>query len=400
MRILFISQTTDIGGATIALKNIVTEVSKRYVIGILMPSRSGWLVDELSILPCKLFFSDYEMMIYPTHCICKYGRTNPIGYLKFIKAVYNKIVKQKKAKKDLICILHVFKPDIVHCNCSPLSFSADVCHKLHIPHVWHIREYSDLGYGHHLMPSKGCFFRKMTAKGNYCIAITKGIFQHFKLREGIDKVIYDGVFDEGLCPEEFKLNLMGNYFLSVGRIEPAKGTLELIEAFARVYNTHTNIRLLLAGGFSDQVYLESCKDVCKKNRIEDAVVFLGERKDVYNLMRHAIALIVASPNEGFGFSAVEAMLNSCLVIGRNSAGMKEQFDNGLQISGKEIGLRYNTQEELIERLGQVLSNNFDKEMKRRAFTVVTHSYSIQVHAKKLMDYYHIILAVNNSEKSR
>ena len=391
MRILFISQTTDIGGATIALKNIVTEVSKRYVIGILMPSRSGWLVDELSILPCKLFFSDYEMMIYPTHCICKYGRTNPIGYLKFIKAVYNKIVKQKKAKKDLICILHVFKPDIVHCNCSPLSFSADVCHKLHIPHVWHIREYSDLGYGHHLMPSKGCFFRKMTAKGNYCIAITKGIFQHFKLREGIDKVIYDGVFDEGLCPEEFKLNLMGNYFLSVGRIEPAKGTLELIESFARFHRNHSNVRLLLVGGFSNLLYLNSFKEVCKKYNIENVVFFCGVRDDVFTLMQHAIALIVASPNEGFGFSATEAMLNSCIVIGRNTAGIKEQFDKGLQITGSEIGLRYNTQEELIMQMNKAICRNYDTDMKQRAYSVVIKNYTIQVHVKSLMDYYLNIL---------
>ena len=55
----------------------------------------------------------------------------------------------------------------------------------------------------------------------------------------------------------------------------------------------------------------------------DNVKFLGIRKDIYSLMKNAMALVVSSPSEGFGFITVEAMLNGCLVIGRNTAGTKE-----------------------------------------------------------------------------
>lgn len=41
-----------------------------------------------------------------------------------------------------------------------------------------------------------------------------------------------------------------------------------------------------------------------------------------------MALIVPSPFEAFGLITAEAMFNKCLVIGRDTAGTKEQFDNG------------------------------------------------------------------------
>ena len=45
-------------------------------------------------------------------------------------------------------------------------------------------------------------------------------------------------------------------------------------------------------------------------------------------MSKALALFVPSSFEGFGFITVEAMFCGCLVIGRNTGGTKEQFDNG------------------------------------------------------------------------
>lgn len=57
-------------------------------------------------------------------------------------------------------------------------------------------------------------------------------------------------------------------------------------------------------------------------------------------MSKAQALIVASRFEGFGFITTEAMWNDCLVIGKNIAGTKEQFDNGVAETGHEIGLRF------------------------------------------------------------
>lgn len=387
MRILYIAHVVDIGGASIALLNIIKGLPKTIEIGVMLPATKGWLVEELRQCNCHLFFSDYELMVYPLAPIRKYGWWNPIGYLKFGKGLYNKFRKRRKARKDLKTIIQKFQPDIVHCNCGPLTFSLKVCQKMGIVHVWHLREYIDMGM--HIIPTMPLLKKRLKQQGNYCIAITKGIFDFFELREEKDVVIYDGVFD---IPKhkDFIDYAKEDYILAAGRIEPAKGTLMLLEAFGKFHKNHPQIKLLLAGGFSNPQYLELCKTFVSDNQLEDYVHFLGERKDIYQLMQKARFLVVASPSEGFGFITAEAMLNSCLVIGRNTAGTKEQFDNGLLITGKEIGLRFETMEELVQLMSYA-ANNSETEMRRRAYSIVATKYTNQGHVRQLCCFYEKIV---------
>lgn len=389
MRILYIAHVVEIGGASMALLNIIKGLPTTIDVGVMLPAQDGWLVDELKQCNCHLFFSNYEMMVYPVASIRKYGRWNPIGYLKFCKGLYNKFWKREKARKDLRNIINEFHPDIVHCNCGPLTFSLKVCQEMDVVHVWHIREYTKMDMNLDMIPTFSLFKKGLKQQGNHCIAITKGIFDFFELQEGKDKVIYDGVFD---IPQQKKFvdYAKENYILAAGRIEPAKGTLMLLEAFSKFHKKHFDIKLLLAGGFSNPQYLEQCKTFVSDNRLEESVLFLGERNDVYQLMQKARFLVVASPSEGFGFITAEAMLNSCLVIGRNTAGTKEQFDNGLLLTGEEIGLRFETTEELVDRMEDAL-NNPNVHMREKAFEVVTQKYTIQSHIEQLVNFYNDIL---------
>ena len=59
-------------------------------------------------------------------------------------------------------------------------------------------------------------------------------------------------------------------------------------------------------------------------------------------------LIVPSIFEGFGFITAEGMANGCVVLGRNTAGTKEQFDNGVKMTGKEIGVRFIDDNEMLQ----------------------------------------------------
>lgn len=389
MRILYIAHVVEIGGASMALLNIIKGLPATIEVGVMLPAQDGWLVDELKQCNCHLFFSNYEMMVYPVASIRKYGRWNPIGYLKFCKGLYNKFWKRDKARKDLRNIINEFHPDIVHCNCGPLTFSLKVCQEMDVVHVWHIREYTKMDMNLDMIPTFSLFKKGLKQQGNHCIAITKGIFDFFELQEGKDKVIYDGVFD---IPQQKKFvdYAKENYILAAGRIEPAKGTLMLLEAFSKFHKKHFDIKLLLAGGFSNPQYLEQCKTFVSDNRLEESVLFLGERNDVYQLMQKARFLVVASPSEGFGFITAEAMLNSCLVIGRNTAGTKEQFDNGLLLTGEEIGLRFETTEELVDRMEDALTNP-NTYMREKAFEVVTQKYTMQSHIQQLVNFYNDIL---------
>lgn len=388
MRILYIAHVVEIGGASIALLNIIRGLPETVEVGVMLPAKKGWLVDKLNRCNCHLFFSHYELMIYPLAPIRKYGWWNPIGYLKFCKGLCNKFRKNNIARRDLRKIILKFRPDIVHCNCTPLTFSLDVCRKMNIVHVWHLREYIE-EFDLNVIPSLSLLRKKLNKKENHCVAITKGIFNFWNLQDGKDVVIYDGVFD---APKQ--LNFIDytkdDYILAVGRVEPAKGTLTLLFAFSEFHKKYPYIQLLLAGGFSNLSYLEQCKKFISDNHLDDNIRFLGERNDVYQLMQKAKFLVVASPFEGFGFITVEAMLNSCLVIGRNTAGTKEQFDNGLQMVGEEIGLRFETTNELVERMCDAIENTYT-DMRMKAFEVVKNIYTIQSNIHNMISFYSQIL---------
>ena len=103
-----------------------------------------------------------------------------------------------------------------------------------------------------------------------------------------------------------------------------------------------------------------------------------------------MALVVSSPSEGFGFITVEAMLNGCLVIGRNTAGTKEQFDNGLNKYGQDIALRFDDSNQLLSHMKHVMDSS-ELQMRRLAYQLVVEKYSIQLHIKQLLKFYNRIL---------
>jgi glycosyltransferase involved in cell wall biosynthesis len=127
--------------------------------------------------------------------------------------------------------------------------------------------------------------------------------------------------------------------------------------------------------------------------MQQFVVFLGERSDISDIMRQARALIIPSRFEGFGLCMPEAMFQGCLAIGHNTAGTKEQLDNGLELTGKEIALRYNTIEELTQLLKTVTerpSSDFDG-YRLRAFDTVNQLYSSESNANSIYKFYNDII---------
>ena len=125
-----------------------------------------------------------------------------------------------------------------------------------------------------------------------------------------------------------------------------------------------------------------------------SITFLGMREDILSLMQHTLSLIVPSKAEGFGFITAEGMFSGALVIGKNTRGTKEQFDNGLTISGQEIGLRYNTQNELIAHLVRVTKDGIEPfiPMIKKGQTTVQRLYSIESHQQTVFEFYNHIIS--------
>lgn len=384
MRILFIASTSDWGGASNALYLLARELCKDNAVGVILPFPNGKLYKELSAINTRIYIEKYGLTSYSYH-------TNPI---KWAIKTLEMIIKRSHAKNRTKNIISDFKPDIVHTNVGPLDIALEYCIKNNIPHVWHHREYQEQ-IGIHFYPSTRTFNKYIHLKGNYNIAITQGLFCHLNLREGIDRTIYDGVFSDKEI-SHLNIGARKKQIICVGRIEPSKGIMELLSAFSIFSKSHQEYDLLIIGSASESEYYRKCLKYASENCIPEKIHFMGEldKEDVFNIMSDSECLVSPSKSEGFGFVTIEAMMNGCIVIGRNVSGLKEQFDLGQCYSGKEIALRFNSETELLCCLEDV-SENRHEELRKSAFQYATNSYSIEKSVNNTIDYYNEILGISH-----
>ena len=379
MKILYIVHTNAVGGSNKALFNILDYMSLRHDVRVVFPKPS----DGISVVrdylqqngikyynPCF-----YDAFVYGTD-------KNPVRRLiRTIGRLYRHLKMRRKIKE----IIDDFQPDIVHTNNGIIDIALDYCRKKDIPHVWHLREYQDLDFHMSIMPSKKIWMKRIHKQGNYNVAITKGIYNYFHLRE-CDTFIYDGVLN--LSKKVIIDVNKSNYFLFVaGNVfTPGKGLLDALRAFSKFSLSHHDYSLYVVGKSVDNQYKNQCMSLIKEKGLQEKIKFLGVRNDVDELMAKSIATLVPSEFEGFGFITAEAMFNDSLVIGRDSAGTKEQFDNGLKITGEDIGLRFNTISDLEHCLERSITVDLSG-MRKRARTVVTKLYGIETSCEKIEKYY-------------
>lgn len=301
----------------------------------------------------------------------------------YIAREIHHIIDSTKAFFQLRTIIRSYQPDIIHTNNSNIYSGAFMAKRYGIPHVWHIREYMDLD--HDAQWPRKRFFDK-NRKWSHCIAITRGIFEHYQMDENKDAQIYNGICSAVDSPA-FHAQKQ-NYFLYIGRVVPTKGVEDMLEAFTLFCQSHPDCqyRLKIAGD-GDIKYINKLKKMLKAANALEKVDFLGFQADVFPLLQVAKALIVPSYFEAMGRITIEAMLAGCYVIGRNTAGTKELLDN------EQTGLRFETKEELAQCLNlaiQADESQFQEELVRVQKHAIV-AYSTEHNAEQILKFYHKIL---------
>jgi glycosyltransferase involved in cell wall biosynthesis len=372
MKILYLICHSPLYGANKALLNIFDGLPSDVEPFVVMKNHGG-ICEELDLRSIPYEIIPHRLSVYPLI-------RNFKDIILFFPRLVFTLLQNFFANKDLKELVRNIKPDIIHTNVGPDHIGFNVARYFNIPHLWHIREYQDLQFGLTPIPSNVSFKRKI--KKSKLIAITRGIYNHYEMNTNA-KIIYDGV----LSASDTRLNdSKKKYFLFVGRLEKAKGIMELINAFIKVVSNHLEFELLICGD-GEIDYVRELKDVANKSKYSDKIKFLGFRNDINNLMYNAYALVVPSHYEGFGFITVEAMYNGCLVIGRNTAGTKEILEK------ENLGILYNNQSELIEAMTNVINLGIMKfnPMLEKAQVIAINLYSKEINAKLIYEYYKEIL---------
>lgn len=382
MRVIYILNATDrYGGATKAFLSLAEGLMASGVqIAVVVPDEEG-VCSVLRDRHIPFHRLVYRNCVYPPLCSVR-------DVILFVPRLLGRMLLNYYAAGRVAALARGFNADLIHTNTSVNDIGYRAARMLGIPHVWHIREYGDRDFGLHHYVTRIGFLGKMKKKDSYTICITKDISRHCLL-DGWknNRVIYDGVLHKAQAVQGCRKD---GYFLFAGRLEENKGISDLIEAYA-VYAARIGKRSLplwVAGDTNDRQYKERLNNKITGLNLSGKVHMLGLRSDILQLMQHATSVVVPSLCEGFGFITAEAMFSGTLVMGRDTGGTKEQFDNGVALTGGEIGLRYLTQDELVGHLTAVTKGAGEyMQMTERGQKAAIALYSVETHVQAVLDFY-------------
>ena len=318
--------------------------------------------------------------------------------VRFIPRFFRDRVENYKAAKSVLEFAKVFKPDIIHENTSVTGIGGYVAKRLDIPHIIHIREYADKDFRIYLLNYRN----RLRYENVYPVAITRDLASYRCDNLGISRkarVIYNGIIDDSSIAYNPGKD---PYFLYAGRVEPAKGTEDLIDAYIQyrqdVADAGRIMKLRVAGSCIDKTFFELLKKKVDVAGYAGDVIWLGECTDMDDLYMKAAATIIPSKSEGFGRVAPEAMSKGSLCVMRDSGGLKEQMDNGVEVSGDEIALRFSTSEELADMMKAISDDYFEnngflpsyEKMIERAQATVKELYTKKVYCENILKLYNDI----------
>lgn len=396
MKVVYITSSTIMsGGGSKSFLNMLYGVMQ-------------YSVEPIVICPDKddMYQALIEKGISIYACFYRTGTYPPSGknwknILLFVPRLFGRLMANAIGVFQLCKICKREKPNIIHTNVSVTNIGYYASRILHIPHIWHIREYGDLDFKVHYFRGHKGQVRKYKHSNSYTICITKDLQKHNDLvQEKKSKVIYNGVLS--LQNLLYTANKQP-YFLFAGRVEEAKGVLPLLEAYISYCSKVEHpIPLKIAGRLKGDEYEHRCKEVVYCHNLQNHISFMGEVSNILPLYQNAQALIIPSMSEGFGRITTEAMFCGCLTIGNDVAGTKEQFDNGKQLTGGEIGLRYTTQEQLVQHMSNITkaaqNSTFTQTyepMILRAQKVIARLYTTEQNAQQVYQFYQEICSKNS-----
>ncbi|MFJ3415870.1 MSMEG_0565 family glycosyltransferase [Streptomyces sp. NPDC086082] len=151
---------------------------------------------------------------------------------------------------------------------------------------------------------------------------------------------------------------LGPYVLTVGGIEPRKGSLDLLEAYALLRATRPDVRLVIAGGetlFDYRDYRARWEAKAAELAVEPVVLGQVGEDELPSLVAAADVFAFPSLKEGFGLAAMEALAAGVPLVVRDLPVLREVFGEAAQFAS--------TPEDLAAELGHALAS---EDLERRS----------------------------------
>lgn len=170
----------------------------------------------------------------------------------------------------------------------------------------------------------------------------------------------------------------------VGRFKKQKNHEFLIEIFETYSKKYKKCILLLVGFGPLEGHI---KEIVRNKKIENSVIFLGERNDVEELMQAMDVFILPSLYEGLPIVGIEAQISGLPCI------FSDTITDELKIteSAKFVSL-HDSSQVWAENINQIVKNN------KQRIDINSDDFDIKINAKRLEKIYEEIIFNQNGGK--
>ena len=237
-------------------------------------------------------------------------------------------------------LLRQLRPDVLHtCNIAALEFMpvaalAGVPRRIHAEHGWDIADPDGSNRRYRLLrriykPFVHAWIAVSTQLHNYLhTAIDVPSGRLHLIANGVDTTRFRPRHDAEPIPHDFPFTRPGHYVIgSVGRLEPIKNPLLLVDAFIRLaaLPEHASVRLAIVGDgpLRDQILLRM-----QQAGFADRLWLPGSRADIAEILRSFDCFVLPSLAEGTSCTLQEAMASGLTILATDVGGNAALLEQG------------------------------------------------------------------------
>jgi len=189
-------------------------------------------------------------------------------------------------------------------------------------------------------PLVGTLHQLLARRSDMAVCVSAAVaplaVDRYNVRPDRVRVIHNGIRLDRFTslPPEARAQLrqslgLGNetpVLLLAGRMHPIKGHRAMLRMMPAIVRRCPDIVLLLAGDGPER---GACEAMAGQLGIDRHLRFLGQRRDVPELLQACDVVVVPSESEGFCLVAVEAFATSRPVVAFDSGGVREVVEDGV-----------------------------------------------------------------------
>lgn len=312
LKIAYIVDSLDIGGAEIFLCDLLSELKEFFDIRVVVVKKSGPLEKRLDELGIPIITLSINNLFY-----------FPIGI------------------KKLLSFIQEFRPYIIHSWMYHSNFLTIFIHYLSKKEkiIWSIHNFNiELGmikfktklvvkiskYFSNFIPRKIIFCSQSSKKTHLDIGFNR--LNATLITNGIDLSKFSSATNEEYLSNSFGISKDKFIIGMIARFDVQKNHIGFIESLSYLKNEYDNFHCLIVGRGCDYSNRQLI-DQIERFKLNDFVTLAGERRDISEILSNINLFVIPSLGEAFPISLCEAMASSIPCIGNDVGDIRNMLGN-------------------------------------------------------------------------